>query len=49
MAAEKVKVTYTNVQRPLLDIREAIQVQSFYTGVTPEPIVVGDPDREYFS
>ena len=42
-AVYAVKVTYTNVKKPLLDMNEAIQQKSFF----PKPckdVVVGDPD-----
>lgn len=42
-AASMVKVTYKDVQPPLLDIREAIEKKSFFAGA-PAPLVVGNPD-----
>ncbi|KAL3841842.1 hypothetical protein ACJMK2_019941 [Sinanodonta woodiana] len=42
-AAQMVKVTYTNVQSPLLDLDEAIQKQSFFPKVA-DPKVAGDAD-----
>ena len=43
-AASLVQVTYTDVQKPLTDLREAIQQQSFFPDANPEPIVVGNPE-----
>lgn len=40
-----VKVTYTDVQLPLIDIYAAIQQKSFFPN-GPTPLVVGDPDSE---
>ncbi|KAK7486654.1 hypothetical protein BaRGS_00022055, partial [Batillaria attramentaria] len=42
-AAAMVKVTYKDVQPPLLDLREAIEKKSFFDGA-PDPLVVGNPD-----
>ncbi|KAK3581554.1 hypothetical protein CHS0354_031894 [Potamilus streckersoni] len=42
-AAQMVKVTYTDVQTPLLDLDEAIQKQSFFPKVS-DPKVAGDAD-----
>ena len=41
-----VAVTYTDVQKPLTDLKEAIQQRSFFPH-PPDPIVVGSPDREW--
>ncbi|KAK7099077.1 hypothetical protein V1264_003269 [Littorina saxatilis] len=43
-AASMVKVTYKDVQPPLLNLREAVEQKSFFTGVMPDPLVKGDPD-----
>ncbi|KAK3581553.1 hypothetical protein CHS0354_031893 [Potamilus streckersoni] len=42
-AAQAVKVTYTDVQTPLVDLDEAIQKQSFYPKLS-DPKVAGDAD-----
>lgn len=42
-AVYAVKVTYSNVQKPLLDLKEAISKKSFF----PKPcddLIVGKPD-----
>lgn len=46
-AASMVSVTYTNVQPPLLDIHKAIEQGSVFPD-KPDPVVVGDADREFF-
>ncbi|XP_076451139.1 uncharacterized protein LOC143287015 isoform X2 [Babylonia areolata] len=44
-AAAMVQVTYSDVQKPVTDLREAIQLKSFFPSMAaPDPIVVGDPD-----
>lgn len=42
-AASLVKVTYKDVQPPLLNLDEAIKQKSFFPGA-PNPLIVGDPD-----
>ncbi|XP_025084733.1 xanthine dehydrogenase-like [Pomacea canaliculata] len=42
-AASRVKVTYTNVQPPLLDTRTAINQKSFFPSQL-DPVISGDPD-----
>ena len=46
-AVYAVKVTYSNIQPPLLDLNEAIKAKSFF----PKPcedLVVGKPDGEWW-
>ena len=42
-AASMVKVTYSNILKPVTDLKEAITNKSFYPG-SPKPTIVGTPD-----
>ena len=46
-AAFMVKVTYTNIQTPVVTIDDAIQKKSFFPLPQLPTIDVGDADREY--
>ena len=41
-----VKVTYTNIQPPIITVDDAIQKKSFIPNPTAKPFVVGNPERK---
>ena len=46
-AAFMVKVTYTNIQPPILTLDDAIQKQSTFPTPFLPPVIVGNPQRKY--
>ena len=47
-AAFMVRVTYTNIQPPILTLDDAIQKQSTFPTPFLPPVIVGNPQRMYF-
>ena len=45
-AASMVQVNYTNIQKPLTDVKEAVQAKSFFNNA-PEATVKGNPDGKH--
>ena len=46
-AASMMKITYKNVQKPIVDIDEAIDKGDFHAEETP--YVMGDPESKYYN